>query len=59
MWVKIKDKLYDSHEEPIMIILSEDDKSNISNMLPEAFKYCSYPDEGFSEEFIKNFMKTK
>lgn len=61
MKVKIGSTLYDSEVEPIMLILSAEDKSNISNMLPQATKYCSFPgEEGsiFSEEYITNFMET-
>jgi hypothetical protein len=57
MKVKVGDKIYDSESEPIMVILSESDKENISNMLPEATKYCSFPDK-IPLEIIKEFMKT-
>ena len=56
MKVKIGDKIYDSNEEPVMIILSEDDKKNIGNMVPQATKYCSFPDTCDIEK-IKEFMK--
>lgn len=58
MIVKIGDKLYDSEQEPIMIVLSDDDKNNITQMLPEAKKYCSFP-EAMELNEIKNFMKLK
>ena len=57
MKVKIDEKIYDSEKEPIMVILSESDKENIYNMLPEATKYCSFPDE-IPVESIREFMKT-
>ena len=57
MKVKIGDTIYDSEIEPIMVILTESDKKNIKNMLPEATKYCSYPDEIPTDE-IRQFMKT-
>lgn len=56
MKVKIKDKIYDSNDEPIMIMLEEDDKSNIKNM-GDAKKYCSYPSEGYEPENISSWMK--
>jgi hypothetical protein len=56
MKVKIGEKIYDSEKEPIMVILSESDKENISNMLPEATKYCSFPD-GMIVKSIREFMK--
>lgn len=58
MKVKIGNKIYDPNEEPIMVILDPEDKSNIANMLPEATKYASFPDSSTEEE-IKEFMKTE
>lgn len=58
MKVKIKDTIYDAEQEPIMLILSEQDKQNIQDMLPEATKYCVYPDT-MSEEAVSNFMENK
>jgi hypothetical protein len=43
MKVKIKDEIFDSKREPIMIILSKEDKINIKNMAPNATRYCSFP----------------
>ena len=59
MKVKIGDKVYDSFECPVMIILSKDDKDNISNMHPEATKYCSFPDDKRYDDvkIIEDFMK--
>lgn len=56
--VKIGKKIYDSMKEPIMVILSDSDKQNISNMLEGGSKYCSYP-ENVPAEQIKAFMETK
>lgn len=56
MKVKIGTKIYDSEKEPIMIVLSDVDKENITNMLPECTKFCSYP-EGIESSEIKKFMK--
>jgi hypothetical protein len=56
MKVKVGEKIYDSEKEPIMLILSESDKENIYNMLPDAKKYCSFPD-GTPVEYVKEFMK--
>lgn len=55
MIVKVGDKLYDSNEQPIMLILSKKDKELIMNMAPWATKYCSFP-EGSTEEDIKKWM---
>jgi hypothetical protein len=56
MKVKIGDKIYDSTKEPIMVILSNEDKQNISNMDPEQFKYCSFPESSGIQDVV-NFMK--
>jgi len=59
MKVKIGDKIYDSHDMPIMIILTNQAKENIKNMPEELLKYCEYPGNGcFSVEQIQEFMKT-
>jgi hypothetical protein len=58
MKVKIGKKIYDSSKEPIMVILSDSDKINISNMLEGSTKYCSYPDNTPAAE-IKAFMEVK
>ena len=57
MKVKVGNKIYDAENEPIMVILNDNDKENIARMLPDATKYCSYP-EGYDETKIKGFMKT-
>ena len=56
--MKIGDKTFDSTEEPIMLILSKKDKENISNMHPDATKYCSFPEAVDSEEIFK-FMEVE
>ena len=55
MQVKIGNTTYDSNDQPIMIILSDQDKINISNMLPECNKYCEYSD-GLNDVRIKEWM---
>jgi hypothetical protein len=55
MIVKIRDKYYDSEETPIMLVLTDNDKQNITNMLPECDRYCSYPD-GMDSNEIPNWM---
>jgi hypothetical protein len=52
MKIKIGDKIYDSNKEPIMLILDEEDVSNISNM-EEQRKYCGYPEDMIMEDIIK------
>ena len=57
MKVKIGNIIYDSNDQPIMLILDENDRENISQMEEKATKYCSFPD-GSPEEEIKKFMDT-
>lgn len=55
MKVKIGNKIYNSEDEPIMVILSEKDKENIKNMAPYCTKYCSFPNPT-DREYIEKFM---
>lgn len=63
MKVKIKDTIYNSSNEPIMIILSDDEKNNIKDMSLDTSKYCAYPDTAHwtdnNFKNIKEWMKTK
>ena len=56
MRVKIKEKIYDSENIPIMLILSDKEKKLIGNMIPENHKFCSFHDK-ISTGDIKKFMK--
>ena len=58
MKVKIGDQVYDSNEQPILLILSDQDKENITNMHPDAHKFCSFP-EGSDEDAILEFIKVE
>lgn len=49
MKVKVGDTIYDGEEEPVMVILTEQDKKNIANMHDDAMRYCSYPEEAFND----------
>ena len=53
MKIKVNDTTYDGETQPIMVILDEQDKKNIANMLPECTKYCIYPDNMKSEDVLK------
>ena len=55
MKVKIGDKIYDSREEPILLILNEEDKRNLERMDTEATKFLSFPDKMDLNE-AKRFM---
>lgn len=56
MRVKIKDEIYDTEIEPIMLILSQEEKLIIAKM-NTANKFCSYPEEGYDDEFLRKFMQ--
>jgi len=56
MRVKIGNQVYDSKDQPIMVILEDYNKEHISNMAPDAKKYCEFPDN-ISEEEAREFMK--
>ena len=45
MIVKISDKYYNSTEEPILLILSKEEKSHIANMADDKKKYLSFPSD--------------
>ena len=64
MKVKVGNEIYDGDIEPVMVILTDQDKKLICSMAPEATKYCCYPSKEnsdepivFSEEYIKEWMK--
>jgi hypothetical protein len=58
MKVKIGNIIYDSSEQPIMLILENYNKEHISNMPEESHKYCEFPDD-MSESEAREFMRTK
>lgn len=43
MKVKVGDKIYDGENEPVMVILSKEEKEQIADMSPDATTYCIYP----------------
>ncbi len=53
MQVKIGNKIYDSHETPILLILTDEEKGHIANMDPLATKYCSFPDSADVDKITK------
>lgn len=58
MRVKIGDKIYDSIEQPILLILDDVDKQNISNMSKQN-KYCAYSENTISVVDLIKFMEVK
>jgi len=57
MKVKIGNQIYDSSKTPVLLILDDLDKKNITAMLPTATKYCAFPGKGWDTEEIREFMK--
>jgi hypothetical protein len=53
MKVKIGNKIYDSNDEPIMLILDDIDKKNINNMTKDSTKFISFPDKMNVDEIKK------
>jgi hypothetical protein len=56
MKVKVRARVYDANEQPIMLILTDEDKVLIAAMAPEAHRYCAYP-KGADPERIQEWMK--
>ena len=56
MKVKIGNKIYDSTEQPIMLIFSSEEKGHIASMLPDKMMYCSAPYD-MQEDEIRKFME--
>ncbi len=58
MKVKVGDTVYDPNDQPLMVILTTEDRANISNMPPESTKYCACPDT-MDRAAVEAFMETK
>ena len=56
MKVKIGEKVYSIDDGPIMVILTEQDKKNISNMHPDATKYAIVEKDEMSSDELKEWM---
>lgn len=56
MIVKIGEFFFDSDVEPIMLILSEDDMSNIRRMPDETTRYASFPNGWGTKEQMELWM---
>lgn len=50
MKVKVGNRIYDGEKEPVMVILSEEEKKLIANMGSQK-KFCVYPE---TEDLIKD-----
>jgi hypothetical protein len=57
MKVKVNDEVYDAEEQPVMVILTDQDKQNIQDMPDDYSKYCMYPEDAFeSREDVLEWM---
>jgi len=61
MKAKIGKNIYNTENEPIMLIFRDNDAKegfikNIQNMDPDALRFCEYP-EGITNDEIMKFMK--
>lgn len=57
MKVKVGDRVYDGEKEPVMVILSDDDKKNIASMSPKDTKYCSFPTSGVTPGEVQEWVE--
>ena len=56
MKVKIGDKIYDSKEETVMLILNEEEKKQIAKMHLNCTRYCIYQEDKITIKQIKEWM---
>ena len=60
MKVKVGNKVYDGEDQPVIVILTDQDKKNIANIFPECQRYCMYPETkhwiGNDNKNIKEWM---
>jgi hypothetical protein len=56
MRVKIGETIYDSNEQPIMLIFDDGEQKLIGDMAPDLKKFCSYP-PGRDPKDIEKFME--
>ena len=56
MLVKIKNKVYNSADTPILLIISDDEKKLIAEMDQGEHRFCSFPSE-LDILCVKKFME--
>lgn len=59
MRVKIGDRVYNSDDEPIMVILNGTEKWFVDTLDPDDNRFIVYPSDSLSEEEVEEFMKIK
>lgn len=58
MKIKIKNQVFDSRNEPILVVLEGDEKELIASMASDDKRFCVFPDD-WSEEDILKFMEVQ
>lgn len=56
MRIKVGNRVIDSKDEPIMVILTDQDKVNIGRMDPDCTKYCEFEKDDHDIEDIECWM---
>jgi len=56
MRIKVGNKVYSSEDQPIMVILTDQDKENINNMPKDAYRYCQYNTDKYDAKYILEWM---
>lgn len=57
MKIKVGNIIVSAEIQPVMVILSEQDKINIANMLPHCTKYACFPDKWGTKEKMYQWME--
>ena len=56
MKVKVGNKIFSSENQPIMVILTDKDKGNITNMDPDCTKYATFQDDCGTQKQMLEWM---
>lgn len=56
MKIKIENQTIDAQDQPVMVILSNQDKLNIQNMLPHCTKYACFPNNWGTKKQMEQWM---
>ncbi len=56
MRIKVGAKWFSSDDQPIMVLLMDDDKQNIANMDPDCPKYATFQDDWGSQQEMLDWM---
>lgn len=57
MIIKLEDKIYDSRDLPILLILSDEEKEHLSNMSEADHLYLSYPHDYNDQDSLNRIIK--